>query len=312
MRWDPSRYAAFADDRARPFHDLAAQIAWPVGDGREAPRRVVDLGCGPGTLTATLAARWPTASVVGIDSSPEMLESAAAAVSGLPNLSFELGAIEDWTPGPTDDVVVTNAALQWVPSHASLLPAWLDAMSSGAWFAMQVPGNFTSPSHALMRSVAESGPWAEALEGVFRDQPVLDPAAYLDILLDAGFAAHAWETTYAHLLRGVDPVLAWVRGTGLRPALQALDARRPLGIADGGVPGRLRGRSAQGLPRRRPRHGVPVPPGLRGRLQALTPTVDQLRGTEPRPAALLDRHEGAQRQGVDRRHRRGVEPHAPV
>ncbi|TDN41736.1 trans-aconitate 2-methyltransferase [Curtobacterium flaccumfaciens] len=225
MRWDPDRYAAFADDRARPFHDLVAQVAWPVGDGREAPRRVVDLGCGPGTLTATLAARWRSSTVVGIDSSAEMLASVPAA----PNLAFELGAIEDWTPGPTDDVVVTNAALQWVPSHVSLLPRWLGAMPSGSWFAMQVPGNFGSPSHALMRSVGASGPWASALDGVLREDPVLDPAGYLGIMLDAGFDARAWETTYAQLLPGANPVLSWVRGTGLRPALAALDAADPSG-----------------------------------------------------------------------------------
>lgn len=219
MRWDPARYAAFSDERSRPFHDLVAQI------GLEAPRRVVDLGCGPGTLTATLAARWPCASVVGIDSSAEMLSSAPVG----PGLSFELGSIEDWTPGPTDDVVVTNAALQWVSSHVSLLPRWLDAMPSGSWFAMQVPGNFGSPSHALMRSVAADGPWASALDGVLRADPVLDPAGYLGIMLDAGFEARAWETTYAQLLPGEDPVLAWVRGTGLRPALQALDAADPSG-----------------------------------------------------------------------------------
>ncbi|WP_022906216.1 methyltransferase domain-containing protein [Curtobacterium sp. B18] len=231
MRWDPARYAAFADDRARPFHDLIAQVAWPSGAGQEAPRRVVDLGCGPGALTATLAARWRRSTVVGIDSSAEMLASAAAdpTLADVPNLSFALGAIEDWTPGPTDDVVVTNAALQWVPSHVSLLPTWLDAMPSGSWFAMQVPGNFGSPSHALMRSVAASGRWASALDGVLRSEPVLDPAGYLGILLDAGFAARAWETTYAQLLTGVDPVLDWVRGTGLRPALQALDAADPTG-----------------------------------------------------------------------------------
>jgi trans-aconitate 2-methyltransferase len=221
--WDPARYQAFSDDRSRPFGDLVARIA------AESPRRVVDLGCGPGNLTATLAARWPDAEVVGIDSSASMLESAAELAADVPNLTFEQGAIEDWTPTDRDDVVVTNAALQWVPSHVELLPGWLAALPDGAWFAMQVPGNFDSPSHALMRSVAAEGPWASALEGVLRAEPVLDGAGYLDLFETAGLRTVAWETTYLQLLQGEDPVLAWVRGTGLRPALAALDAADPSG-----------------------------------------------------------------------------------
>jgi trans-aconitate 2-methyltransferase len=71
--WDPALYLDFDDHRARPFHDLLARV------GAAAPRRVVDLGCGPGHLTGVLAARWPKAAVSALDSSAEMV---AAAVSG--------------------------------------------------------------------------------------------------------------------------------------------------------------------------------------------------------------------------------------
>jgi trans-aconitate 2-methyltransferase len=222
-RWDPARYAAYSDERSRPFHDLVAQV------GSEAPRRVVDLGCGPGALTSTLAARWPSADVLGIDSSVDMLADAALLTQRFPNLAFELGSIEDWAPTAQDDVVVTNAALQWVPTHAQLLPGWLAAMPADSWFAMQVPGNFDSPSHALMRAVAADGPWASALEGVLRADPVLDAAGYQELFESNGFRATAWETTYVQLLQGDDPVLDWVRGTGLRPALAALDDADPSG-----------------------------------------------------------------------------------
>jgi trans-aconitate 2-methyltransferase len=242
VRWDPARYAAFSDERSRPFHDLVARI------GREAPRRVVDLGCGPGTLTATLAERWPSAHVVGMDSSAEMLADAVNVASGHPNLSFEQRAIEDWSPTAEDDVVVTNAALQWVPSHVSLLPGWLAAMPSGSWFAMQVPGNFDSPSHALMRAVAADGPWASALDGVLRADPVLGPAGYLELFESNGFHADAWETTYMQLLHGPDPVLEWVRGTGLRPALAALDAADPSGALSSAYESEYAARLRQAYP----------------------------------------------------------------
>ncbi|KQO61426.1 methyltransferase domain-containing protein [Curtobacterium sp. Leaf261] len=221
--WDPAQYAAFSGDRSRPFHDLVAQV------GAVAPRRVVDLGCGPGTLTATLADRWPDAEVIGIDSSSSMLDEAASVAADRPNLRFERGEIADWRPDQRDDVVVTNAALQWVPSHRELLPTWLSELAPGAWFAMQVPGNFASPSHALMRSIAARPPFAHALDGVLRSDPVSDAPGYLETFLDAGFDTTAWETTYMQVLRGEEPVLEWTRGTGLRPALQALDAADPTG-----------------------------------------------------------------------------------
>lgn len=219
MKWDPAKYVQFGDYRDRPFFDLTARIH------AEAPRQVVDLGCGPGSLTATLAARWPGAAVRGLDSSAEMLAKSASFAAVTDNLSFGLADIADWMPGPDTDVVVTNAALQWVPGHRELLIRWLHALQPGAWFALQVPGNFNAPSHALMRTLAESEEWSERLAGVLRhDDVVAEPAEYLELMLDAGCDADAWETTYLQLLPGPDPVLEWVRGTGLRPVLAALTA----------------------------------------------------------------------------------------
>lgn len=190
-----------------------------------APRHVVDLGCGPGNLTATLAERWPTAEVTGLDSSAEMLAKSEVHAHQMPNLSFGLADIAGWMPSGEADVVVTNAALQWVPGHRDLLARWLAALKPGAWFALQVPGNFNAPSHALMRGLAESTEWAGRLAGVLRhDDVVGEPDEYLKIMLDAGCDADAWETTYYQLLPGPDPVLEWVRGTGLRPVLAALSA----------------------------------------------------------------------------------------
>ena len=216
MKWDPSKYAEFADYRSRPFFDLTGRIA------AEEPRRVVDLGCGPGSLTAALADRWPRARVTGLDSSAAMI-AAANAASQLQNLDFEVGDIAAWAPPQDLDVLVSNAALQWLPGHQDLLREWASCLTSGAWLAFQVPGNFSAPSHVLMRRQAASSKWHSLLDGVLRhEDAVSEPADYLALLLEAGFDADAWETTYLHVLQGPDPVLEWVRGTGLRPVLAAL------------------------------------------------------------------------------------------
>ncbi|MDQ0923643.1 trans-aconitate 2-methyltransferase [Pseudarthrobacter sp. W1I19] len=217
MKWDPAKYVQFGDYRNRPFFDLTGRVH------ADRPVQVVDLGCGPGNLTATLAERWPAADVVGLDSSAEMLAKAAAVADSTPSLRFELMDIADWIPSDEADVVVSNAALQWVPGHQDMMRKWLATLHPGSWFAMQVPGNFNAPSHALMRGLAGSPRWEPKLRGVLRGgESVGEPAEYLGILLDAGFTADAWETTYQQVLPGQDPVLEWVRGTALRPVLAVL------------------------------------------------------------------------------------------
>jgi trans-aconitate 2-methyltransferase len=172
-------------------------------------------------MTALLAERWPNASVEGVDSSPEMIAAAAPLASD--RLRFRIGDVREWIVPDDCDVIVSNATLQWVPGHQDLLARWADALPAGGWLALQVPGNFGSPSHAELRRLAAEEPWARRLTGVLRhDDAVARPEDYAALLLGAGLAADVWETTYLHVLPGADPVLEWMRGTALRPVLAAL------------------------------------------------------------------------------------------
>lgn len=214
--WDPQQYGRFADHRSRPFFELTARI-----DAR--PRRVIDLGCGSGELTAALAERWPDAEVEGIDSSESMLAQAAA---GNHRVSFRAGDLSTFTPGPDYDVVVSNAAYQWVEGHERVLATIAADLPAGGWLAIQVPGNFDAPSHRTIREVVAEDRWATALGPDFalRHDPVLTPDGYGDLFADAGLVVDTWETTYNQVLPGDDPVLEWVKGTALRPVLDRLSA----------------------------------------------------------------------------------------
>jgi trans-aconitate 2-methyltransferase len=201
--WNPGAYLQYTDERSRPFTELVARVPGT-------PSTVVDLGCGPGHLTPVLRARWPEAQVTGVDASPAMIERARAAD---PATEYVLA-----------DLVISNAALQWVPGHRDLLTALADRAAQT--FAFQVPGNHDAPSHLLLREVAGREPYADVVGPVER-RATADPAEYLDRLARPGWTVDAWETTYTHVLHGPDPVLRWISATGAQPTLQALEAKDP-------------------------------------------------------------------------------------
>ncbi len=214
MTWQPECYLAFADQRTRPARDLLARV--PLAN----PGRVVDLGCGPGNSTALLAERWPKAAIIGVDSSPEMLAQARA--SGV-RASWVEADIGPWAPDRPLDLIYSNAALQLLGEHATLLPRLLDRLAADGVLAVQMPRNFGAPSHVLMSETARSGPWADRLAGILDRPSVAAPAWYHDLLAPPAAALDIWETEYLHVLAGDDPVLNWVRGTALGPVMHALD-----------------------------------------------------------------------------------------
>lgn len=214
--WDPGEYLRFAAERERAFDELVSRIATITPSG------VVDLGCGPGTATRRLAERWPGASVTGIDSSPAMVAKASK-LSMPGRLGFELAEISEWSPSPGSlDVITANAVLQWVPGHLDMLGRFAGALRSGGTLALQVPATFDQPIHSLIRRLVRSGRWPLDPEQILRSDPVWSPQRYLSEMLALGLQADVWESTYLHLLAGPGAVLAWARGTALRPVLSAL------------------------------------------------------------------------------------------
>lgn len=219
MSWSAAQYLKFAGPRLRPAIDLLAAV--PV----DLPVRVaIDLGCGTGSATQMIAARWPQAEVTGVDASAGMLAHEAPAGSRVDWRQADIGDPTAWAPLSSPDLIYSNAALHWLPEHATLFPALLDQLAPGGMLAVQMPRNFGAPSHQLIHATAQEGPWRERLAPLIGPPPVAEPRWYVELLSPRVDALEVWETEYQQILTGPDPVKEYTKGTWLMRFLQALPA----------------------------------------------------------------------------------------
>ena len=214
MSWNPEQYLKFSQPRMRPAIDLLARIACTE------PAVVYDLGCGAGNVTAALAARWPRARIIGVDDSAAMLSQAARTLPQVEWLQYSLAA---WQPDAPADVIYSNAALHWLPNHRQLMPALVAALAPGGVLAIQMPRNFSAPSHTLIDATARAGAWRSKLEPLLGAAPVGEPQFYYSLLAPLARTLEIWETEYLQVLTGADPVKEWTKGTWLRPFLDRLE-----------------------------------------------------------------------------------------
>jgi trans-aconitate 2-methyltransferase len=213
MHWDPSTYLSFNAERTRPAIELASRIALT------APPRIADLGCGPGNSTAILAHRWPSAQLIGVDNSAEML---AAARKTAIKAEWQLADLAVWAAREPLSLVFSNAAYQWIDNHSAIFPRLMSLLEPKGVLAIQMPRNFDAPSHVLLRETASENRWASKVAHLNRAKPVADPASYYAMLASQSSALDIWETEYLQALDGDDAVFKWVSGTALVPYVAAL------------------------------------------------------------------------------------------
>jgi trans-aconitate 2-methyltransferase len=229
-RWDPGQYGKFSDHRLRPALELLDRVPLP------SPGVIYDLGCGSGQVTRIMAERWPSATVYGLDNSQEMLQQASADPG---TVRWIQGDIRGWAPEEPPDLLYSNATLQWLDDHPALFPRLIGLLSPGGCLALQMPLSWGAPSHRLMReTLANGGPDGSALgteelrRAVSRNW-VEDAEFYYDLLAARTRGIDIWETEYLQSLEGDNPVLEWVKGTGLRPILNSLgDVERAVYLAE--------------------------------------------------------------------------------
>ncbi|PWY87005.1 S-adenosyl-L-methionine-dependent methyltransferase [Aspergillus heteromorphus CBS 117.55] len=220
--WNATQYLKFASERTLPARDLLTRVLSLQEQQQQhhhhhhSPLRITDLGCGPGNSTAVLAAQFPQAQITGLDSSAAMIQQAQT--TGTPRITFSQADISTYTPprsSPTD-LFFSNAVLHWLPRAARIetIRRLMATQPSGGMFAFQVPDNLEEMSHVKMREVA-------ALEG-------RTPREIHERLVGTGGEdgvverVEIWRTEYWHSLRDHAAIVEWVKGSGLRPFLDAL------------------------------------------------------------------------------------------
>jgi trans-aconitate 2-methyltransferase len=213
--WSARQYLKFEDERTRPPRDLLAQV--PLSN----PRRVVDLGCGPGNSTELLIERFPEAEVIGLDSSPDMLRQAR---ERLPNRTFVEGDLATWMPQPGTDLLFGNAVFQWLPEHPQVLVRLLTALPKGGVLAVQMPDNTREPALQLMEQVGASGPWAPAIaKSNAARNDLMAPEGFYDLLRPLCSRLDIWHTHYNHIMPNHAGVVEWFKGSSLRPFYEVLE-----------------------------------------------------------------------------------------
>ena len=210
--WNPEQYERFEAERAQPFWDLVELIH------RGGIERAVDLGCGTGALTVSAAERLGIGRMTGIDNSPAMLE--VAETHGRVEVGFEYGDISRWTSDGDHDLVLANAALQWVPDHRAVLERWVAALAPEGQLAVQVPANHDHASHMASAFVATQEPFVSALGGDPPPDPVavnvLAPEQYATALYELGIGEPRVRLqVYPHVFASSADVVEWTKGTSL-------------------------------------------------------------------------------------------------
>ncbi|KAA3514320.1 trans-aconitate 2-methyltransferase [Agrobacterium rosae] len=213
MAWSAQQYLKFENERTRPASDLLAQV--PL----ERLTAGYDLGCGPANSTELLAERYGVNVITGVDSDADMLEKARLR---LPNTEFQKADLATWKPKQKADLFYANAVFQWLPNHLDILVSLMDHLKPGGVLAVQMPDNLGEPTHLAMEETGAAGPWKAAFEGNrLRRKPLPSPSTYFERLSAKSARVDIWHTIYNHPMRNAEAIVEWVKGTGLRPYLEA-------------------------------------------------------------------------------------------
>ena len=212
--WNPSLYLKFEKERTQPVKDLISHIE------KDQPLRIIDIGCGPGNSTRELQNKWPNAHIIGLDSSPNMIEKAK---KDLPDIEWIVGdAGADLSHLGKFDIVFSNAAIQWVPNHERLLNKLFSMLKEEGALAIQIPNAKDMEINIAVETTATDAKWKEYFNDLEENIFYNVPEFYYDVMCNLTKEIYLWETYYYHVMKSHQEIINWYRSTGMKPFLDKL------------------------------------------------------------------------------------------
>lgn len=214
LQWDSEQYLKFKSQRTQPAIDLVKKI------NIANPKRIIDIGCGPGNSTNVIKKAFPSANILGIDNSDDMIKKAKGTH---PDLEFKLMSVDDICQNSAKyDVIFSNACLQWVPNHKETLPLLFDRLNKNGVMAVQIPINTEEPLFKIIKETVNEEKWGFS-PSLHQQNSTLQGAEYFDIFSSLTNTFDIWETVYYHSMPSVNAMVEWVKGTRLLPYIQSLN-----------------------------------------------------------------------------------------
>ena len=211
--WNPEQYLKYKSERTRPSMDLVSRIKIKT------PRNIIDIGCGPGNSTQILLQRWPSAKIVGLDHSEEMIKKAR---QDYPRQKWLTADVSLFESDILYCIVFSNACLHWVPHHDVVIPRLFEFVRDRGAIAVQVPSNHKSPLHKALVSVSSDKKWHRYTKGCERLLHHHPPQYYYELLTPIASSVDLWETIYYHILPSHEGLIEWSKGTAMKPYLDRL------------------------------------------------------------------------------------------
>jgi trans-aconitate 2-methyltransferase len=212
--WNPEHYLKFNKERIQPSIDLVSRI------NLKEPKRIIDIGCGPGNSTQILKQKWANSEIVGIDNSPAMIEKAK---SDYPDQNWILlDAGNDEIPGKFD-LVYSNATIQWIPEHYKLLKKFKELLNDNGVLAIQVPLFLDMPIRQAISQVSRMEAWKNKTNNVDSVFTIHSYQTYYDYLSELFSGTEMWKCSYMHIMESHQAILDMIKSTGLKPYLEKLE-----------------------------------------------------------------------------------------